>query len=367
MNSGAPAATAPPDFSSLGMMASHRKSSVAYCGAEKYLGAYFPAGAAAFSLCTIWWTYSAASAGITCSTDPPTAPTASVLNMSRLLILSFAMVGLTTSRRGFNTEFTGDTEKKRTGRAGQAPPLQVCGNAIVSGILEVALLCFLQQIFGGAPGERHDRERRILIRIGDQRPAIGDKQILHAVRLAEAIEHGGFRIGAHARGAHLVNNLAAFLNPEGILAVDGSLGPVFTAHGFDDGAKRLLHVLGLEQLVIRPLEVETQRGDAPLIDDVGIDLAVGVRVGKHFAAAGEVDVRAVDLASALLQLRAVAFFIVTQTMEHADAGHIASPAHLDVIAAGKIILAVELPPRHVHVHSADAVVIVRRHLPQLRE
>src|SRR5260370_38528805 len=66
MNSGAPASTAPPDLSSLGMMASHRKSSVAYCAAEKYFGVYAPAGAAAFSFCTIWWTYSAASAGIDC-------------------------------------------------------------------------------------------------------------------------------------------------------------------------------------------------------------------------------------------------------------------------------------------------------------
>src|SRR6266852_1728944 len=110
MNSGAPASTAPPDFSSLGMMASHRNVTVAYCGVEKYLGAYFPAGAAAFSLCTIWWMYSAASAGMTCSTEPPAAPRASVLNMSRLLILSFAMVGLTTKNGGFNTEFTEDTE-----------------------------------------------------------------------------------------------------------------------------------------------------------------------------------------------------------------------------------------------------------------
>src|SRR5204863_7611901 len=128
------------------------------------------------------------------------------------------------------------------------------------------------------------------------------------MHLAEAIEHGGFWIGAHARGAHLVNNLAAFLNPEGILPVDGSFGPIFAAHGFDDGAKRLLHVLGLKQLVVRPLEVEAQRGNAPLIDDVGIDLAVGVWVRKHLAAAGEADVRAVDLAGALPHFARIGFF-----------------------------------------------------------
>src|SRR5260370_7888830 len=100
MNSGGGAWTGPADFSFFGMMASHRNVTAAYCEAEKYLGAYFPAGATAFSLCNIWWMYSAASAGMTCSTEPPAAPRASVLNMSRLLILSFGMVGLTTRRKG---------------------------------------------------------------------------------------------------------------------------------------------------------------------------------------------------------------------------------------------------------------------------
>src|SRR5207249_10760455 len=82
MNSGAPASTAPPDFSSLGMMVSQRNVSVAYCDAEKYFGVYAPAGAAAFSLCTIWWTYSAASAGLTFRTEPA-AVTAKVRRKSR--------------------------------------------------------------------------------------------------------------------------------------------------------------------------------------------------------------------------------------------------------------------------------------------
>src|SRR2546430_14378237 len=85
MNSGAPASTAPPDFSSLGMIVSHKNVSVAYCDAEKYFGVYAPAGAAAFSLCTIWWTYSAASAGMTFRTEPA-AVAAQVRRMSRRLV-----------------------------------------------------------------------------------------------------------------------------------------------------------------------------------------------------------------------------------------------------------------------------------------
>src|SRR5882762_10266161 len=89
MNSGAPASTAPPDFSSLGIIVSQSAMSIAYCAAEKYFGVYFPAGAAAFSLCTIWWTYSAAAAGITCSTELLAAPKARVRRMSRRLMDSF--------------------------------------------------------------------------------------------------------------------------------------------------------------------------------------------------------------------------------------------------------------------------------------
>src|SRR5882724_10207231 len=214
MNSGAPASTAPPDFSSLGMIVSQRSMSMAYCEAEKYFGVYAPAGAAAFSLCTIWWTYSAASAGMTFRTEPA-AETARVRRMSRRLMDS---LGMCVPHRKEQTEAL---------------------------LLQIPFLGFVKKIFGGAPGERHNRERRILVRVGDQRRAIRNKQILHVVGLAETIEHRRFRIGAHARGADFVNNLAACLNPERIFAMDGSFGAVFATHGFDDGAKRLLHVLGL--------------------------------------------------------------------------------------------------------------------------
>src|SRR6266478_854114 len=214
--------------------------------------------------------YSAASAGMTCSTEPAAAPTARVRRMSRRLILSLAMC---------------------------APHVKSRAKALP---LQIPFLGFVQKIFGGAPGERHDRERRILVRVSNQRRAIGNKKIFHVVGLAKTVEHGSFRIGAHARSADFVNNLAAGLDAERILSVDGSFGAVFAAHGFDNGAESLLHVLGLEQFVVRPLEVKTQRGNAPLIDNIGIDLAVSVRVGEHFAAAGEADMRAVSLARALL-------------------------------------------------------------------
>src|SRR6266568_9640761 len=82
INSGAPASSAPADFSSLGIIASQSDRIASYCLAAKYFGVYLPAGAAAFSLCTIWWASSAASSGITCRTEPPATPTAKVLSTS---------------------------------------------------------------------------------------------------------------------------------------------------------------------------------------------------------------------------------------------------------------------------------------------
>src|SRR5260370_32053628 len=105
------------------------------------------------------------------------------------------------------------------------------------GMLEVAFLGFVDKIFGGAPGERHDRERRILVRIGNQWSAIRHEEILHVVRLAKAIQHGCFRIGAHARGADFVNNLATRLASKRKAALDGSPVAVLAAHAPDYGAE----------------------------------------------------------------------------------------------------------------------------------
>ena len=47
-----------------------------------------------------------------------------------------------------------------------------------------------------------------------------------------------------------------------------------------------MHVLDLQVLVVGPLEMEAQHRDAPPIDDRRIELAVGVGVRDHLAAAG---------------------------------------------------------------------------------
>src|SRR5215472_483322 len=165
---------------------------------------------------------------------------------------------------------------------------------------DVALSGLVEEVLRGAPRKSHDGERRIFVGIGNERRTVGDEKVFDVVRLAETVEDGSLGIGAHARGADLVNNFAAGLDSERKIAMDGSLGFVFAAHGFDDGTESFLHVLGLKQFVIGPLEVEAQDGNAPFINDVGINFAVRVRVGNHFAASGEADVATVLFACALL-------------------------------------------------------------------
>src|SRR5258708_1358607 len=106
-------------------MASQRNISVAYCAVEKYFGVYAPAGAAAFSLCTIWWTYSAASAGIICSREPAAAPKARGGRMSGRVMDSF--MGEPQNKKGEDlTQSSRRKRGKRIGRGGKAPPLQAC-------------------------------------------------------------------------------------------------------------------------------------------------------------------------------------------------------------------------------------------------
>src|SRR5580704_2783833 len=119
--------------------------------------------------------------------------------------------------------------------------------------LQVAFLGFVEQVFGRAPRQRHNRKSGVLIGVGDQRRAVHDENVFHIVSLAVAVQDGGLGVGAHACCAHLVDDFSALGNPERMLAADGSLGFVFAAGCFDDGAKSFLHVLGLAQFVFAPL------------------------------------------------------------------------------------------------------------------
>src|SRR5271169_5669774 len=158
-----------------------------------------------------------------------------------------------------------------------------------------------------------------------------------------------------------MNDFSAFRDSERAFTAERSFGFVLASGRFDDGAKCFLHVFGLANFVLAPLEMEAQDGDAPFIDNVWVNLAVSVWIRNHLAASGHANAGAVSLSRALLQRGAVAFFFMQKVIKLADAGHIAAAAKFDVIAARKIIFAVELPPGDVQVHPADAIVIMRRH------
>src|SRR5579859_1644433 len=136
---------------------------------------------------------------------------------------------------------------------------------------------------------------------------------------------------------------------------------------FDDGPKSILHILRHFQLVVTPLEVEAQHRDPPFIHHHRIDLTVRVGVGNHFSSSGETNEVAIFAADVLLERRAIALMRIANSIERADARHMASPAKLDVVTTRKFILAIAPPPRHIHMHAADTIMVVRSHLSQLRK
>src|SRR5712664_4279292 len=77
-------------------------------------------------------------------------------------------------------------------------------------------------------------------------------------------------------------------------------------HLGDERAERLLHVLRLLVLVVRPFPVEAQHRNAPLVHGARIEFAVRVVVGNHLAAAREPDRGAVIATVVVFELLAVA-------------------------------------------------------------
>ena len=126
-------------------------------------------------------------------------------------------------------------------------------------------------------------------------------------------------------------------------------------------------MFGLGQLLLRPLPVEAEHGDAPPVHDGGIDLAIAVAVGQHLPAAREPQGRSPEAPVVVLQLLAVAAAVELVDAAHeAVAGHVAAAPGLEVIAAGEVELPTVEPPRHVDVHAARPVLVERRQAFELR-
>src|SRR5262249_10244070 len=72
-------------------------------------------------------------------------------------------------------------------------------------------------------------------------------------------------------------------------------------------------------------------------------------------------------AALLLEINAIPFMLITYVFESAHSRHVAAASKLNVIAAQKFVFLAESPPRHVHVHAANPVVIVDGHVLKLRK
>src|SRR3989449_8656030 len=129
----------------------------------------------------------------------------------------------------------------------------------------------------------------------------------------------------------------------------------------DDRLEGLVHVLDLPDLVVRPLPMKAQHGDAPAVHRVGVDLAVAVVVRDLLAASGEPDYRAIVATVHVLEVLPVAPAArIALDPAHEPGRRLLAPApHLDVVAAREVELCVVEPPRHVEVHPTHAVLVVR--------
>src|SRR5439155_22008394 len=121
-------------------------------------------------------------------------------------------------------------------------------------------------------------------------------------------------------------------------------------------------MLRLLDLVIRPFPVEAKHRYSILIDNSRIDLTVTVVIGDHFTTAGEADHRPPKPAIVVLEICAVATgAVITLDTGHESEGRrcAAAAAKFDVISAREVELLIVKPPRHVEVHAADSIFVMR--------
>src|SRR5256886_12467999 len=301
MNSGTPASVALPERSSLGRIRPPSTRTVPHSCGVNCFGSYgTPRASASRARADASRTDSAAHGNPAASGAPAIRPTTSRRFMSAIpdLVCRDRIVAGAGSPSG-------------SGRLTAAPPrpsrLRLRGSPSAPDVRRFsqrALSDLIGDVVAGPHRQRENRPRRLLGRLRHERPAVGDEQVLTVVCLAPAVRHGGLGVVPHARTAELVDD-----DPAG-----GDAVPLFgarhrreylTAHLGDERPERLLHVLHLLVLVIRPLPMKPEHRDAPSIHHAWVDLAVAVVVGDHLAAAREADRGAVVAAGVVPQLLSV--------------------------------------------------------------
>src|SRR3954447_20942990 len=311
--SAAPAASAPGECSSAGMIRSDSRCSVEYSCAVSAFGLYGAPFAADFCSATLSCTCCASACAMIA------APAATFANRSRLV------------------------NSKR---------------------LDIALPHLLGEILRPPPRKSHDAQRHVLVRLTDHRRRVAYEQVFHVVRLAVAVQHRRLRVLAHLYRAGLVDNRAS--------RRDRPFRPLppphhRPAHGLDNRRERVLHVLHLLDLVLRPFEVEPQHRNSPRVRLRGVDFAPRVLIRDHLAAAREVHECAVLLPQLLLQRLPVPLVARALSGKRPELRQREPASELDVIPAREVLLLVVVqPPRDVQMHAADAVAVVPRHTRERR-
>src|SRR5947208_606914 len=351
MNSGTPASVAPPERSSFGMIRSTSRRTVSHSWAVKCFGSYgAPRPRAARARAAASRTESGAQRNAAATGAMASIRTAERLSMSP----PNAERGTRKSERG--------TDASRSDARNAVPR-----SAFRIPRSKFAPLEQLRDMLAGPQRQRQDGPRWILVGLRHERCTVGHEQVLTLVRLAPAVRHRCLGVVPHARPAQLMDDDAAgrdAVSPLGARHRGEHLAP----HLGDERSKRLLHVLHLLVLVVRPLPVKPQHRNAPAVHRARVDLAVGVVVGNHLAAAREADRGAVIAAIVVLELLAVAAArrIALNPAHESVARHVRPAPDLDVVAAREVELLVLEPPRHVQMHPAHAVVVVRDVVHHLR-
>ena len=135
--------------------------------------------------------------------------------------------------------------------------------------------------------------------------AVGEEEILHVPGLAPLVQSPILRVGAHDRAADFVDDVAAGLDRlarRRLQASPRTLPPIASMIS----ANVFCMCAAWRVSWSDHFQWKRSTGMPHLSFTVGIELAVGVFVGDHLAAAGEADERAVVAARVLLELLAVA-------------------------------------------------------------
>ncbi len=138
------------------------------------------------------------------------------------------------------------------------------------------LICSAE-IVGGAPRQREDGQRRVLLGGVRERRAVDDEDVLDLVHLVEAVQRRALRIRPHPAGAVLVDRRAVAIQVAALVADQLAAGRL------DDLLDGVVHVLGHLPLVLADAVVDRRQRHAVAVLAIRIDGDAVVRVRQHFA------------------------------------------------------------------------------------